>query len=83
MRFGGARQSADKLLKSRIIAQSFLRLAKLDPSLLERAGTHEARLWRQAAQTIWILDALRRPQPADSRRPFRKPVAHYFWDRDR
>jgi hypothetical protein len=83
MRFSGVRQSVDKSSKSRILSQSFLHLAKLDPSLLERAGTHEARLWRQAAQTIWILDALRRPPSADSRRLFRKPVAHYFWDRDR
>ena len=82
-RFHGVRQSADKSSKSRTIAQYFLHLAKLDPSLLERAGAHEARLWRQAAQAIWMLDALRRPPPADSRRPFRKPVAHYFWDRDR
>jgi len=82
-RFGGVCQSADKSLKSRILAQSFLHLAKLDPSWLERAGAHEARLWRQAAQAIWILDALRRPPPADSRRSFRKPVARYFWDRER
>jgi hypothetical protein len=83
MRFGGVRQSADKSSKSRILAQSFLHLAKLDSSLLKRAGAHEARLWRQAAQAIWILDGLRRPPPADSRRSFRKPVAHYFWDRER
>ena len=83
MRFGGILQSSDKLLKSRILAQSFLHLAKHYPSLLERSGAHEARLWRQAAQAIWILDGLRRPPPADSRRSFRKPVAHYFWDWDR
>jgi hypothetical protein len=77
----GVRQSADTS-KSRTMAQSFLYLAQLDPSLLERTGAHEARLWRQAAQTIWMLDALRRPRSVvDSRRPFRKPVAHYFWDR--
>ena len=76
--FRGVHQSADAS-KCQITAQSFLHLAKLDPSLLERTGAHEARLWRQAAQTIWMLDALRRPPSADSRRPFRKPVAHYFW----
>jgi hypothetical protein len=81
-RFGG-RQSVDNSSKSRILAQSFLHLAKLDPSLLERAGTHEARLWRQAAQTICILDALRRPPSADSRRPFRRPVAPYIWNWDK
>jgi hypothetical protein len=77
----GVRQSAAS--KSRAMAQSFLRLAKLDPSLLEHTGAHEARLWRQAAQTILLLDALRRPPSVDSRRPSRKPVAHFFWDRDR
>ena len=42
-RFGGVCQSADKSSKSRILAQSFLHLAKLDHSWLERAGAHEAR----------------------------------------
>ena len=46
--------------KSRAIAQRFLRLSNLDPSLFDRLGRYEARLWRQAAQTIWTLDALRR-----------------------
>src|SRR5262249_5711026 len=43
--------------KSRTIAQRFLRLSNLDPSLFDRVGRYEARLWRQAAQTIWTLDA--------------------------
>src|SRR6516165_4519881 len=50
--------------KSRAIAQCFLRLSNLDPTLLDRVGSYEARLWRQAAQTIWTLDAMRRPLPA-------------------
>src|SRR5262249_19192466 len=37
--------------KSRTIAQCFLRLSNLDPTLLDRVGSYEARLWRQAAQT--------------------------------
>jgi hypothetical protein len=82
MRFGGARQAADASTCC-TMAQPFLYLAKLDPGLLERSGAHEARLWRQAAQTIWMLDALRQPPTVGSRRPSRKPVAHYFWDRDR
>jgi hypothetical protein len=69
--------------KSRAIAQRFLRLSNLDPSLLDRVGRYEARLWRQAAQTIWTLDAMRRPQPAPTSRPFRKPVARFFWDAER
>jgi hypothetical protein len=48
-----------------------------------RVGSYEARLWRQAAQTIWTLDAMRRPPPALPRRPFRKPVARYYWDAEK
>jgi hypothetical protein len=65
------------------IAQCFLRLSRLDPALLDRVGAYEMRLWRQAAQTIWILDAIRRPSPPPARRPFRKAVPHHFWDRER
>ena len=60
--------------KSRAIAQRFLRLSNLDPSLFDRVGKYEARLWRQAAQTIWTLDALRRPPPTTARRSLRKPI---------
>ena len=69
--------------KSRAIAQCFLRLSNLDPTLLDRVGSYEARLWRQAAQTIWTLDAMRRPPPAPTRRPFRKPAARFYWDAER
>jgi hypothetical protein len=64
--------------KSRAIAQCFLRLSNVDPTLFDRVGSYEARLWRQAAQTIWTLDAMRRPAPATTRRPFRNPVALRF-----
>jgi hypothetical protein len=69
--------------KSRVIAQCFLRLSNLDPSLLDRVGSYEARLWRQATQTIWTLDAMRRPPPAPRQRPFRKPVVLPYWDAER
>jgi len=62
---------------SRAIVQCFLRLCNLDPTLLDRAGSYEARLWRQAAQTIWTLEAMRRPQPELTRRPFRLPDRHF------
>ena len=65
---------------SRTIAESFLRL---DPTLLDRVGRYEARLWRQAVQTIWTLDAMSRPQPASARRPSRKPLARFYWDAER
>jgi len=59
------------------LAQCFLRLSNLDPTLLDRVGSYEARLWRQAAQTIWTLEAMRRPQPELTRRPFRLPDRHF------
>jgi len=62
------------------MAQCFLRLSNLDPTLLARVGVYETRLWRQAAQTIWTLDAMRRPPTAPARPRFSKPVARYFWD---
>jgi hypothetical protein len=66
--------------RSRSIAQCFLHLSNLDPALFDRVGSYEARLWRQAAQTIWTLDAMRRPAPAPTRRPFRRPLRRLAWD---
>src|SRR5262249_9265133 len=67
---------------SRTIAQCFLRLSHLDPTLLDRVGAYEARLWRQAAQTIWILEAMRQPPPPIRQR-LRHRVAPFTWDRER
>jgi hypothetical protein len=53
---------------SRTLAERFLRLSKLDSTLLDRVGRYETRLWRQAAQTIWILEAMRRPPPPTRQR---------------
>jgi hypothetical protein len=61
------------------MAQCFMRLCALG-SLLDRAGAYENRLWRQTAQTIWILDAIRRPPVAPARPRFRKPLTHHSWD---
>jgi hypothetical protein len=69
--------------KSCAIAQCFLRLSDLDPTLLDRVGNYEARLWRQAAQTLWTLDAMRRPPPAPARSSFRKPVIRFYWDAEK
>src|SRR5262249_35208056 len=66
--------------KSRAIAQCFLRLSNLDPTLLDRVGGYEARLWRQAAQTIWTLEAMRQPRPP-MRQRLRNRVAPFTWDR--
>jgi hypothetical protein len=69
--------------KSRTTAQRFLRLSNLDPTLLDRASNYEERLWRQAAQTILTLDAMRRPASAPARRLFRKPMVLSYWDAER
>jgi len=67
---------------SRSIAQYFLRLSRLDPTLLGRVGAYEARLWRQAAQTIWTLDAMRQPPPP-MRQRLRHRAALFARDRER
>jgi hypothetical protein len=68
------------LRPSRALAQCFLRLSNVDSTLLHRVGSYEARLWRQAAQTIWTLEEIRRPPPAPTRRRFRKPTGISYWD---
>src|SRR5215831_16664993 len=68
--------------KSRAIAQCFLRLSNLDPTLLDRVASYEARLWRQAAQTIWTLEAMRQPPPP-MRQRLRHRAAPFTWDRER
>ena len=69
--------------KSRTIAQRFLRLSNLEAALLDRAVNYEERLWRQAAQTIWTLNAMRRPPSAPARRLFRRPMVLSYWDVER
>ena len=68
--------------KSRAIAQCFLRISNLDPTLLDRVGSYEARLWRQAAQAIWTLEAMRQPLPP-MRQRLRHRAAPFTWDRER
>jgi hypothetical protein len=67
--------------KSRAIAQCFLRLCNLDPTLLDRVSSYEARLWRQAAQTIWTLEAMRQP-PHSMRQRLRNRGAPFTWERE-
>jgi hypothetical protein len=50
--------------------------------LLDRVARYEARLWRQAAQTIWTLEAMRQPPPP-MRQRLRNRVAPFTWDRQR
>ena len=42
------------------IARCFLRLANLNDGLLERIGRYESALWRQLAQTLLMLEMMRR-----------------------
>src|SRR5262245_55473210 len=65
------------------LARCFLRISNLDPTLLDRVGSYETRLWRQAAQTIWTLEEIRRPPPAPTRRRFRKLARISYWDGER
>jgi hypothetical protein len=67
---------------SRLVAQCFLRLSNFDPTLLDRVGSYQTRLWRQAAQTIWTLEAMRQPPPP-MRQWLRHRVAPFTWDRQR
>jgi hypothetical protein len=68
----------DRRFVARSLVQSFFRLSELDPILLERIGAYETRLWRQTAQVIWLLDALRRP-PSVPRRNDRRPKFELLW----
>ncbi len=45
---------------SRDIALSYLRLANLDNELIDRLSRYEAVLWRQAVQTLFALQTLKR-----------------------
>jgi hypothetical protein len=45
---------------SRDVAISFLRLANLENDIVDRLRRYEAALWRQLAQTLFTLQALRR-----------------------
>jgi hypothetical protein len=45
---------------ARAVAVSFLRLANLDNDIVDRLSRYEAALWRQLAQTLFTLQALKR-----------------------
>src|SRR5215510_12568008 len=50
-----ARRQLGSWPKSHALAQCFMRVSQLEPTLLDRLGRYEARLWRQVAQAIWAL----------------------------
>lgn len=63
------------------LAICFLRLENFNHGKLELIGRYETRLWRQLAQTILILDAMRRPSPLRKDRPqFRTVGVRQFPD---
>ena len=49
------------------MALRFLRLAKFDNGAFERLNRYETALWRQAAQLLFALNFLHRPQRRQSR----------------
>lgn len=58
-----SRSSAQEIKSDGSAAKCFIRIFRQIPHLLDRAAVCETRLWRQAAEVIWMLDALRRPVP--------------------
>jgi hypothetical protein len=51
---------AEAVTASRAVAVSFLRLANLENDIVDRLSRYEAALWRQLAQTLFTLQAVRR-----------------------
>jgi hypothetical protein len=47
------------LIHSEVLAQCFLRVARLDDHMLERISRYEVTLWRQAAHVAMTLQAMR------------------------
>ena len=59
---------------ARQVAQCYTRLANLDNALFERVGYYEARLWRQFANTLVVLDLIQRSLPLTRGGFFRKRI---------
>jgi hypothetical protein len=64
------------------LANCYLRLANLPSYALDRLSRYEAILWRQTAQTLLALDALRRRKPQESYFNFRHRQERYVDERD-
>jgi len=60
------------------MAVCFLRLENFNSGKLELIGRYETRLWRQLAQTILILESMRRPPPRSRGRHQLAPRANQF-----
>jgi len=68
------RVSPRKRKGSRDVAECYLRLENLTNGAFERFGRYEARLWRQARQTIVMLEAMRGSFSKASNRPLRHAI---------
>jgi hypothetical protein len=49
------------------MAVCLLRLENFNPARLDLIGRYETRLWKQLAQTVYVLETIRRPPPARNR----------------
>jgi hypothetical protein len=56
----GTRSVIPPVNPSRDLAHCFQRLANLDNGVFERLGRYETALWRQMAQTVFVLQSARR-----------------------
>jgi hypothetical protein len=56
----GTRSAIAAVNPSRDLAHCFQRLANLDNGVFERLGRYETALWRQMAQTVFVLQSARR-----------------------
>jgi len=61
---------------ARQVAQCYTRLANLDKAVFERVGYYEARLWRQFANTLVLLELIRRSSSLISGGFFRRQNRH-------
>ena len=52
--------SSDSSLSARELTYCFLRLGNLDSGAFERLGRYNAALWKQTAQTLFLLGSTRR-----------------------
>jgi hypothetical protein len=62
-RGGLSQQRTAGAIDPREMAVCFLRLGNINEGMLDLIGRYETRLWRQLAQTILILESMRRASP--------------------
>jgi hypothetical protein len=60
---GEAPPSGELSMSVRDLTCCFLRLSNVDNGAFERLGRYNAALWKQTAQTLFLLQTVRRPPP--------------------